>query len=117
MKYKTPFLIILLWTSFVLAYCSNLRQSFDLEAIKGNWCLNKKQLNYPKLRFDDKSTLTLSSIGDTIYRYNYLIQGAFLSIQKDGKTIKNKILKLNRDSLILEGLLEHTTIQKYSRCK
>lgn len=117
MKYKTASLITLLLTSFVLAYCSSLQQSFDLEVIKGNWCLNKKQLNYPKLRFDDKSTLTLSSIGDTIYRYKYSMQGAFLSIQKDGKTIKNKILKLNKDSLILEGLLEYATIQKYSRCK
>lgn len=49
MKYKSASLIILFLASFVLAYCSNLRQSFDLEAIKENWCLNKKQLNYPKL--------------------------------------------------------------------
>ncbi len=103
--------------SFVIAYCSSLRPSFDLEIIKGDWCLNKKHINYPKLRFDHNGKLILSSTGDTIYRCNYAILGAFLSIQKDEKTVRNKILKLDKDSLVLDGLLENIAIQRYGRCK
>ena len=55
---------------------------------------------------------------DTSYIYGYNIEDNDLIILKyDTPKIRNKILKLTKDSLILETLLENKTKQVYYRCK
>jgi hypothetical protein len=86
--------------------------------ILGKWLLVVNQVNYPSLIFKNDSTAIFNSMGDTIYRYKYHIEKTELILKDiNGKETKDKILKLDKDSLIFETLIEHKIIQRYTRKK
>lgn len=100
----------------ILACSYSFNNLNSTDYIIGEWCLNVHQINYPSIQFTKDKTLLLKSLGDTIYRYQYYIKDHSLFIRKGNKTTKIRIMKLTKDSLILNCLLENKSIQKYSRC-
>jgi ribosomal protein L33 len=93
-------------------------KQIDNDTVLGVWCLRGDQLNYPTLKFNSKNMIELGSKMDTVYTYIYNIRGDYLEIKKYNEKInKNHILKLTKDSLILDGLLENTVPQIYYRCE
>ena len=57
-------------------------------------------------------------MGDTIYRFKYYVDKTELVLKDiNEKTIRDKILKMDRDSLIFETLADNKQVQKYYRNK
>ena len=86
--------------------------------LKGKWCVYTEKVNYPKIELGPKYRIVLMSRADTVYTYKYHLKkdklGIILSL-KD--TVYHEILKLTKDSLILETFLENKEIQRYFRCE
>ncbi len=62
------------------------------------------------------STAIFNSLGDTLYRYRFYTDRNMLVLMDiNGKETRDKILKLDRDSLIFETLAGHKEIQRYKR--
>ena len=103
----------------IMFSCGNVlnnQQNYRLENIVGKWLLTVKQVNYPSLIFSSDSTAIFNSMGDTVYRYKFYIDKTELVLRDiNGKTTKDKILKVDSDSLIFETLADNKTVQKY--CK
>jgi hypothetical protein len=82
----------------------------------GTWCLTTKQINYPSISFKKDSIAIFTSLGDTIYSFKYYMNNKNLYLVNDNRLTENKILKLTRDSLVFENLVEHNIRQIYYRC-
>jgi hypothetical protein len=83
--------------------------------ILGVWKLkDKEQLNYPTLDFKPDSIAILTSRGDTVYRWKYLVQGDSL-ILFDVYNAKKAIRIDHLDSvkLVFNDLLEEKGKQLY----
>lgn len=99
-------------------FANNDSRVFKNEKIIGKWVLSVKQVNYPSLHFNADSAAIFNSLGDTIYRYKFHIDKSYLILRDiNGKTLKDKILKLDNDSLIFETLADNKFIQKYYRMR
>ncbi len=88
------------------------------QSLIGTWILiDKTAVNYPEIIFNDKGTALFKSKGDTLYRYQYQLKGdgaiEFVDIQ--GVSYTGKIVMLNADSLILDGLINQEGTQVYLR--
>ena len=84
----------------------------------GTWVLSdKKVVNYPEIVFSDKATTLFKSRGDTLYRYQYQLKSdnTIELVAINGEKYTGKIVKLNADSLIFEGLINQEGIQTYLR--
>jgi hypothetical protein len=84
--------------------------------IEGRWRLTiKYQTNYPTIEFT-KGGAVFNSLADTIYGFSCTLKKSDL-ILFDGVNPKkhNRIIKLTKDSLIFENLLEYKTPQVYIR--
>lgn len=108
--------------SFVLLFsCGNVQnhvKSFTNTDIIGKWILATKQINYPSLIFNADSTAIFNSMGDTVYRYKFYIDNSVLVLKDiNGKETRDKIFKLDSDSLIFETLADNKAEQKYKRAK
>ncbi|MFK7049509.1 hypothetical protein FLACOL_00623 [Flavobacterium columnare] len=104
---------------FFLFSC-NYKNRFENgnEFIIGRWILDstKKQINYPEIIFYKDSTAVFKSQGDTLYRFNYYLDGTFIAL-KDINNVKEKykIHKLTKDSLSFDELRENEFRQTYTR--
>ena len=86
--------------------------------IVGKWCLGSNEINYPTVTFGTNSMAVFSSRMDTVYTFRYYVQSNKLNLVQPTREInKDRILKLTKDSLVFETLLEHKTKQVYYRCK
>jgi len=103
-----------------LLSCSYLRISNPTKSDKrivGRWCLTTNQTNYPSITFRNDSLSIFDSRGDTIYWFKYYVSNSVLwLIQPNGELNGNRIMKLSKDSLIFETLLEHQVKQSYFKC-
>jgi hypothetical protein len=101
---------------FSCNYKNGLRNGNKL--IIGRWFLDskQKQINYPEVVFYNDSTAVFTSRGDSIYYFNYFLDGSSL-ILKNINNIKEKyeINKLTKDSLIFNDLRENEFSQIYTR--
>lgn len=87
---------------------------FQYENLIGVWKLKKKQVNYPEIIFNGDNTCIFRSMGDTIYRFKYQIEGDKLILEDVlGVKKKNRILKLTKTELIFETLWENQSQQEY----
>ena len=88
------------------------------KSIVGKWCLDDKtQLNYPVITFGIDSIAVFSSKMDTVYSFKYYKKNNYLHlVQPTGQIIKEEILYLNKDSLVLKSLMENKVLQKYTKC-
>jgi hypothetical protein len=57
------------------------------------------------------------SRADTVYGCKYYVKNDRLAIVLWPDTVYQRILKLTKDSLILDGLLENKEVQRYFRCE
>ncbi len=86
------------------------------DIIIGKWTLTVKQVNYPTILFNKDSTAIFTSMGDTIYRFKYYLSKNELVLKDfNHKKTRDKILKLDSDSLIFETLADEKRVQKYVR--
>lgn len=113
---------ILYSTLFLLSCGSSADQQkvndYNNKDIIGKWILTVKQVNYPSLVFNADSTAVFTSMADTIYRFKYYVDKTELVLKDiNEKTIRDKILKMDRDSLIFETLADNKQVQKYYRNK
>jgi len=108
---------ILYVTVFIITQSCFVYKKPNNEII-GKWCLlNKYQLNYPKINFYKDSIAIFESKMDTVYSYKYYLKGKWLYlIQPNGRENKNKILFINKDSLVFTSLIENKNKQVYKRC-
>jgi hypothetical protein len=102
--------------------CYSQKKIESEKAIQNTWCLVKRpegpEINYGRIILNNESIIELRSRADTVYSYKYRIEKGYLTIIKDtNDIIKNRILKLTEDTLILGSLLEKQTTQIYYRCK
>jgi len=110
---STSFLMLILYSCSI-----NKRLSYTNSDIIGRWALTKESINYPTLDFQKDSTVTLYSRGDTVYSYNYYLNKTELVLNYMNRTVyKDRILRLDKDSLIFETLAQNKSIQKYKRIK
>lgn len=88
------------------------------KSLVGKWCLNDNtHLNYPTITFGIDSIAVFSSKMDTVYSFKYYKKNNYLHlVQPTGEVIKEKILYLNKDSLVFKSLIENKTLQKYTKC-
>lgn len=64
------------------------------------------------------STVFVGNSTDTIFTLNYtLSNNSLVTWLRDGPKMKHKILLLNQDSLILEGIYDEPSTLKYSSTK
>lgn len=119
MKIQIYFKVLLNLVILVLFSCNynnGLRNGNKL--IIGRWFLDstQNQINYPEVVFYNDSTAVFTSRGDTIYYFNYFLDGSSL-ILKNINNIKEKyeINKLTKDSLIFNDLRENESSQIYTR--
>ena len=105
--------------AFVLVLCSCLsgKPNEKYPFIYGNWTLkNEDNFNYGELLFNKDSSAIFSSRGDTLYRFRfYVVENHIVLKTMEGITEKYKILKLDRNELILNSLREKKSIQYYSK--
>jgi hypothetical protein len=117
MKRHRNFFSVLLLAS--LLACSNVSQKQEnnfSSDIVGEWSLTVKQVNYPKLIFNPDSTAVFTSMGDTIYRYRYYVEQSELVLKDINEQLtRDKILKLDKDSLVFETLANNRSVQRYIR--
>lgn len=100
----------------ILLSCNGQKIESTSNNIVGKWQLTVKQVNYPSLIFNTDSTAIFNSMGDTLYRYKYYINESELFLKDiNGKITKDKILKLDKDSLIFETLADNKQVQRYKR--
>ena len=116
MRNTLPFLWILL-----LSECSsNAVDTAESVSVKGKWDnANETAVFYRTLTFTDSSA-TFTSRGDTIYRFEYSIDQPSRTLWLTdvfNKKLSAKILKSDRDSLILSNLWELNIKQRFSKSK
>ena len=111
---------ILFSTLFILSCGNSAKQvkvnDYTNKDIVGKWILAVKQVNYPSLVFNTDSTAVFTSMGDTIYRFKYYVDKTELVLKDiNEKVTRDKILKLDRDSLVFETLADNKQVQRYKR--
>lgn len=113
---KIKILFFLLILSIIS--CSTTKNSFNINVVEKTWHLNKKQVNFPTVIFYSNNTCIFSSMGNTLYRFNYKIKNNYLILEDLNKNIsKDKILKVSKDSLIFESLWTNKEKQIYVKNK
>lgn len=104
----------------IVIACSPITKQKDKQVeqifLEGTWYLNAEEL-YHKIYFQDSIHIGLDTHIDTIFFYTYKLQGDTLSLYDDYGDLVNHniILKLSRDSLIFENLLDKVGVQRYVR--
>ena len=94
-----------------------LNSSGNLTNIKGNWYLNK-WAPYHTLKFTDSTVFVDNNI-DTVFTLNYSINDDTIATWANTTIpkLKNKIILLSADSLVLDGIRDNNVLMKYSRRK
>ncbi len=104
-----PLIVLILLISCVYA------QKISQAKLVGTWVLNKNQINYPIIIFENKEAI-FKSRGDTIYRFNYSVRGQELILTDINKNVSKAIIvNLSKDTLIFRSLLENKEEQHYLR--
>ncbi|MBD2767123.1 hypothetical protein IC235_04335 [Hymenobacter sp. BT664] len=111
---------LLLWVLFLSSCSSNAVDAVERITLKGTWTnVNESAVFYRTLTFADSST-TFTSRGDTIYRFNYSIDQPSRTLWLTdvfNKRLSAKILKSDKDSLVLSNLWELSNKQRFSKSK
>ena len=109
---------IIILFGFLCVSCNITKQvENNNSTIVGIWCSKSSAADYPHLSFREDNYVIFDCKIDTIFGLKYSINDNYLLLKtKDKLVIKNKILKLTQDSLVLETLLELQTPQAYYRC-
>jgi len=101
---------------FVKLQCTKPSQHLDQKKLVGRWVIINNQINYPFLQFNSDSTAIFRSRADTVYYFNFLIQGDSLILKdiNNNETI-NRIKSLDDAKLVFYNLLEQEKKQVYNR--
>ncbi len=101
-----------------LTSCKAQNKQLESKDIMGKWSLTTDNINYPQLTFLKDSSAIFTSRGDTVYRFKYYIKSSDLILKDiNNVTSKDKIIKLNQDSLVFETLRVNKQPQRYFRKK
>jgi len=99
-----------------ISSCGQAAKEVTSEALKGSWYLNKWTTSHT-LIFSDKTVFVDNNI-DTVFTLNYAISyDSLMTWAKPNQKIKNKIINITKDSLILDGIGELKETRCYSRTK
>jgi hypothetical protein len=81
------------------------------------WVLVDDQIDYPVLDFNKSGAAKFWSRSDTIYYFSYQVDDNCLILNDGVNPISdcNKIIKLTKNTLVFENLLEHDKKQHYRR--
>ncbi len=89
-------------------------------SIEGEWeNVNEKAVFYRTLTFTDSSAV-FTSRGDTIYRFKYYLDPASRTLwltDAFNKKLSAKVIKSDKDSLVLDRLWELNTKQRFFKTK
>lgn len=110
-----------LFLIFLLTSCANSKALINKNLIIGSWCLPKdklKEINYGRIDLSKDSVIVMRSRADTIYSFKFIVsENELLIVKSPTDTVKNHILKMTPDSLVLSSLMEKSSKQVYYRCK
>lgn len=97
----------------------NVKRNDEISTLnlKGNWYLHQWTA-YHTLKFSD-SSIFVDNSGDTIFNLNYTLLNDTLTtwLPESNQKYKNKIIKLSKDSLVINGIHEAREIRTYTRTK
>ena len=87
------------------------------QAVEGTWYLNQ-WAEFHTLTFDGYGLIAENNI-DTVYRFQYQIAPDTLILRDGSENIrhKNRIIKLTKDTLILDGIGQLIERRTYTRTK
>jgi hypothetical protein len=107
--------IILTIISF--SSCGQTQKQITSTDLKGSWYLNK-WTTYHTLIFSDQTVFVDNNV-DTVFTLNYSLSHDTLVtwIGQSTKKLKNKIISLTKDNLILDGIQEINEKRTYKRTK
>lgn len=115
---KFIFLVLISWTTFAICSCEPKGQKkFSKQDILGTWYLNEWTL-YHTLRFTDTTVFVDNHI-DTIFTLKYSVDKDTLRTTPfyDNRQFANSIIKLTKDTLVLDGLINAKERRTYVRIK
>jgi len=112
--------ILILWALFLSNCSSNAVDTVESISLKGTWAnTNETAVFYRTLTFADSSAI-FTSRGDTIYIFKYYIDQPSRTLWLTdifNKRLSAKIVKSDKDSLVLSNLWELSTKQRFSKSK
>jgi len=111
-KFIAIFLIFQLNSCFIL---KNNENKIHTKNILGVWRSKEKQSKHPSLNFGPDSLVSVGSNIDTVYWFKYFLKNRYLILRSGSEVIKNKILKLDSDSLVFESIFKIPSRQSYFR--
>ena len=111
---------LLLFLGLIVFFSCGTAQKFSEwnNLLKGKWRLAvDDQVDYPFIRFDSGGLAVFNSLADTIYGFRYELKNNNLTLYNSRFNKTNKIILLNKDSLVFKSLLELDSLQTYIRLK
>jgi len=114
---KELFSLIIILSATIFCSCKFKEKKDVLAEIKGTWYLNK-WTSYHTLIFGD-STVFVDNNVDTVFTLNYFIANDSLITWSGQSNKKNstRIISINKDTLVLDGIEGVTNKLDYSRIK
>jgi hypothetical protein len=112
---KISYPIVFYISVIAFVSCDKKKNENLSTGIKGTWYLNKWTV-YRTLRFTD-STVFVDNHVDTVFTLNYAIKDQTLTTSSDfiDQSFSNKIVKLTKDTLILDGFIDVKEQLVYAR--
>jgi hypothetical protein len=110
------YVLLAILSGSLLTFCKPpLKQkSITKNELLGTWYLNK-WAPYHTLVFANSTVFVDNNI-DTVFTLNYLISNDSIITWLDpGAKFGNRIIEVNNENLVLEGMHDHTGKLKYSR--
>lgn len=86
----------------------NNENEIHTKTILGIWRSKEKQSKHPSLNFGPYSLVSVGSNIDTVYWFKYVLENRYLILRNGSKVMKNKILKLDGDSLVFESIFKNS---------
>lgn len=107
----------IIFQSFTYLKADPTEKSATSENIIGRWCSASRVADFPHLTFRQDGYVIVDCKIDTVFGLKYTMKADCLLLERANRTEVSKILRLTRDSLILESLLGQQMRQEYYRCK
>ena len=114
-----PNIFLFFYLFFVFVACTPSKKDTNHGKIVGTWYANEANL-YHTLYFQDSLHLALDTHIDTtfFYEYHFIGDSALAICKKYAQVIsRHKILKLDQDSLVLQGLLDRGDTLRYGKAR
>ena len=112
---KFVLLVIIVMQLFTCTLTKNANQINDKQLIVGIWRSIDKASKYPSINFSSDSLASVGSTIDTVFWFRYQIKKNHLFLKSGYKDSRNRILKLDQDSLTFYSFLDVNRKQSYYR--